>query len=1028
MNKTPLPGLARSQAFEHKLENAGYDDAEYGVALAKFRKEYKVAPGQEWKKLAQLGGYTFGEIFQYELDALAGRTPRQNEPPPQSDVYRNAHVATLCGLAFSGGGIRSATFNLGVIQALAEMKLLSHFDYLSTVSGGGYIGGWLSKWTRECGGDIRKVEEELAGQKSSFGPRTQPWPVQFLRRYSNYLTPRVGLFSADTWTLVCTYCRNTALNLIILLSWLAALFLVPRLVLTGVAPYGAAVARNPAWIGLAIAPFLWAAGFIALSISRRGALPDHGLGSQSQSAIVRRVCLPLLLAAFFGAIAVWENRQHLADYWTGLPSSLLDSKSKWLLAPGILYIVAWGIGWLRAWHLNRKAEDGEVKWDHLLRLASGHFVSAVTALTIGTILLLVGVAGIVGAHPASSGVLVATAGPANAAAELAAQAAGNAMTVRLATFGVPVMLLLFGVTVTLMIGLVGRLYRDQSREWWARQGAWTVICALCWVFVCGAAFYLPPLLAYAWANRPGWTAAAAALSTLATAVGLRTGCGKATGTPGSPMAKEALAQFAPYAFMLLAISLLCAGLQQLVAPATVDPNASFGTFVAAFERVSAGARVIARADALVGIGWLLAGLLVTNALLGWRVDVNKFSLYMMYRLRLVRAYFGASTKNRAPHPFTGFDPQDDIKLADLCGKDGTVQRPYHLINAAVNMVGGKELAWQTRKAANFCFSPMYSGFELPLMPADGKRGRLPRGAYRPTEFYASQRGPFEDDDAGVHLGMAVAVSGAAASPNMGYHSSPPLSFLMTLFNLRLGRWSPNPIRPHSWQRAAPYNGIASILLELFGLTDTRAKFLYLSDGGHFENLGLYELVRRRCRLIVAIDATADAGYEFGDLGNAIRRCQTDFNVPIHIRTSGMKTLGPPPPQPVSFVIGTICYGQADGPQAEEGILLYIKPNLVGNENADIANYSKRYPGFPHQSTADQFFDEDQFESYRMLGHGAASAALRDLVPILENDFGALPADPARRRDVTRRMCKELNKTSGEAAAGSRPLSVIRPSS
>lgn len=985
MNETPSPSPARSQAFERKLENAGYDPADYGVALARFRKEYKLAPGQEWKKLTELGGYTFGEVFQYELDALAGRTPGPTEPPPQSDVYRNAHAATLSGLAFSGGGIRSATFNLGVIQALAEMKLLSHFDYLSTVSGGGYIGGWLSKWTWECGGDICKVEEELASQKVSFEPRTQPWPVQFLRRYSNYLAPRVGLFSADTWTLVCTYCRNTILNMIMLLSWLAVLFLAPRLVLMGVAPYGAAVGLDPVWAALAIAPFLWTVACIALSISRRGKLPDRGLGSQSQSVILWLVCLPLLVAAFFGAIAVWEHRQHLADYWNGLPSTLWDPESRWLLGPGILYIVAWWSGWLDARHLNRKAGADDVSRDQLGRLASGHFVSAVTALTIGTILLLVVVTGVHGAQPPSD----------------------EAMTVRLATFGVPAMLLLFGLTVTLMIGLVGRLYRDQSREWWSRHGAWTIICTICWVFVCGATFYLPPLLAYAWAHRPGWTAVAGALSTLATAFGLRAGGGKATGTPGSPIAKEALAQFTPYVFMLLAICLLCAGLQRLVAPAAVDAKAGLYAFVAAFELASAeDARGIAR-DAPVGIWALLVGLLVTIVVLGWRVDVNKFSLYMMYRLRLVRAYFGASTRNRAPHPFTGFDPRDDIKLDSLCKTGGTVQRPYHLINAAVNMVGGKELAWQTRKAANFCFSPMYSGFELPLMPADGKRGRLPRGAYRPTAQYASRMPPLKDDDAGVYLGMAVAVSGAAASPNMGYHSSPPLSFLMTLFNVRLGRWSPNPVKPRSWQRAAPYNGIASILSELFGLTDTSAKFLYLSDGGHFENLGLYELVRRRCRLIVVIDATADADYEFDDLGNAIRRCQTDFNVPILIRTSGMKSLGPPPPQAVSFVTGTIRYSQADGPQAEEGILLYIKPNIVGDENADIANYSKRHPGFPHQSTADQFFDEDQFESYRMLGHGAASAALRDLAAVLEKDFSGLPVDPARRRDATRRMCMEL---------------------
>jgi len=993
MNKTTVSLPASAHGLERKLENAGYDDADHAAALATLREKHALAPGQEWKHLTELGGYSFSEVFQYELIGLAGGTPQLEEPPPKSDVYRDAHATTLSGLAFSGGGIRSATFNLGVIQALAEMKLLSHFDYLSTVSGGGYIGAWLSKWTHACGGDIRKVEEELGNKNKSFEPRTQPWPVQFLRRYSNYLTPRVGLFSADTWTLVCTYCRNTILNMIMLLSWLAVLFLVPRLVLMYLVPRGPQAGQQPVWIALAIVFFLWTVACIALSISRKGKLPERGLGSQSQSAILWTVCLPLLLAAHFGAFAVWEHRVNLARYWDGLPSTFWHPDSFWLLVPGILYIGAWWTGWRYACYLNERTEGGGERPEQLLRLASGHFLSAVTALTIGTVVLLGSVAGFQATQPALDA--------AAAVAALALPAPADPMRVRLTTFGVPVMLLLFGVTVTLVIGLVGRLYREQSREWWARHGAWTVICAICWGFVCGAAFYLPALLAYAWENRPGWTAVGTALTSLATAIGLKSGSGKATGKADSPMSKEALAQFAPYAFMILAVSLLCAGLQWLVAPAAVDAKASLSTFVATYERVNAAA--------FPGIWALLAGLLATILVLGWRVDVNKFSLYMMYRLRLVRAYLGASTKHRAPHPFTGFDPLDDIKLADLRKEDGTLQRPYHLINAAVNMVGGKELAWQTRKAANFCFSPMYSGFELPLMPGDGTRGRLPRGAYRPTARYASQVAPLKDDDAGVHLGMAVAVSGAAASPNMGYHSSPPLSFLMTLFNLRLGRWSPNPVKPDTWQRAAPYNGIASIVSELFGLTDTRAKFLYLSDGGHFENLGLYELVRRRCRLIVAVDASADAGLQFGDLGNAIRRCQTDFNIPINIRTSAMTALGPPELRAVTFVTGTIGYRQADGPLAEEGILLYIKPNIVGTENADIANYGKRYPGFPHQSTADQFFDEDQFESYRMLGHSAANAALRDLVPILSDEFGALPVDPAQRRKATRRMCEVLQQ-------------------
>jgi hypothetical protein len=397
---------------------------------------------------------------------------------------------------------------------------------------------------------------------------------------------------------------------------------------------------------------------------------------------------------------------------------------------------------------------------------------------------------------------------------------------------------------------------------------------------------------------------------------------------------------------------------------------------------------------------------------------------MMHRLRLVRDYFGASTKDRAPHPFTGFDPRDDVKLASLFRQTGDdkssafmVQRPYHLINAAVNMVGGKELALQTRKAANFCFSPAFCGFELPHMPLDGTRSHSPRGSYRPTDSYATQGTVFKDD-AGVHLSMAVSVSGAAASPNMGDHTSPALSFIMTLFNLRLGRWSPNPARQHAWKRASPRIGFISILLELFGLTDTNANFLYLSDGGHFENLGIYELVRRRCKVIVAVDASADSQYEFGDLGNAIRRCQTDFNIPIELDTSNIRALGSPPPQAVSFVTGTIIYSHADGPEAQSGILIYIKPIIIGNENADIINYSKMHPGFPHQSTADQWFDEDHFESYRALGHSAATAALGDIAKKLAPKIDEISRRPIPRRSVNTFLFNELKNRAD------RPLSTL----
>lgn len=131
---------------------------------------------------------------------------------------------SLVGLAFSGGGIRSATFNLGFLQGLAKAKLLRHVDYLSTVSGGGYIGAWLISWIRRAGG-VRAVESEL-GKLAPHADNgmlvAEPNPVSFLRDYSNYLTPRKGILGADTWAAIATYLRNLLLNLTVLILLLAA--------------------------------------------------------------------------------------------------------------------------------------------------------------------------------------------------------------------------------------------------------------------------------------------------------------------------------------------------------------------------------------------------------------------------------------------------------------------------------------------------------------------------------------------------------------------------------------------------------------------------------------------------------------------------------------------------------------------------------------------------------------------------------------------------------------------------------------
>ena len=164
-------------------------------------------------------------------------------------------------------------------------------------------------------------------------------------------------------------------------------------------------------------------------------------------------------------------------------------------------------------------------------------------------------------------------------------------------------------------------------------------------------------------------------------------------------------------------------------------------------------------------------------------------------------------------------------------------------------------------AESFILSPLYCGSKT-----TGYRPRhAPRGTSRTTRSSPGTGAPALDAMTGygddIRLGTAISVSGAAASPNAGYHSSPLVTILMTMLNARLGLWFGNPARA-KWRRSGP-NFAFYLLGELLGRTTNKRQYVNLSDGGHFENLGAYELVRRRCRYIVVCDAGADPGSRSG---------------------------------------------------------------------------------------------------------------------------------------------------------------------
>jgi hypothetical protein len=214
----------------------------------------------------------------------------------------------------------------------------------------------------------------------------------------------------------------------------------------------------------------------------------------------------------------------------------------------------------------------------------------------------------------------------------------------------------------------------------------------------------------------------------------------------------------------------------------------------------------------------------------------------------------------------------------------------------------------------------------------------------------------------------MTISGAAVSPNMGANSKPALTFLLTLFNARLGVWLGNPgsAGDRVWRRPHPAYGATPLINELLGRTSDRNPHVYLSDGGHYENLGLYEMVLRRCRYIVVSDAGCDPDYHLDDLANAIRKVRLDFGIDIEFPSGIRIARGPSGMCGARSAVGVIRYSAVDQ-GASDGVLLYIKAALCGNEPVDVANYAIANPPFPHQPTTNQWFSEAQLESYRMLG-------------------------------------------------------------
>jgi len=370
-----------------------------------------------------------------------------------------------------------------------------------------------------------------------------------------------------------------------------------------------------------------------------------------------------------------------------------------------------------------------------------------------------------------------------------------------------------------------------------------------------------------------------------------------------------------------------------------------------------------------------AAILVFSLVFGLFVNLNYISIHRYYRDRLMETFMPdiASARQNETGAAHG---ANKARLSEFVDKKPP-GAPYHIVNTNVVLVDSPQRVYSGRGGDSFMLSPFYCG--------SNATGWCPT-----TEFM----------DGKMTLATAMAISGAAANPNtgvggVGLTRNRVVSFVMSLLNLRLGYWAGHPKKS---PRATP-NHFRPGLYAFWNAMGGRrwgfkedSGFLALTDGGHFENMGIYELVRRRVRLIIACDGGADGDFSFSDFQTTVRRIETDFGTRIHVLDNAtpdqvvpVPVEGPVYPKKAEYaeqghMVGCIRY-----PDGSHGWLIFLKTTLIRDLSFKVKGYAAQNKEFPDQSTIDQFFDEVQFEAYRELGYRLTETMLAAPAPLESND-------------------------------------------
>ena len=952
---------------------------------------------------------TTEDVLRAEYEAIWGDTLPQTgfEAAYRADVQKKEQAA----LCLSGGGIRSAAFSLGVIQVLAYRGLLTQFQYLSTVSGGGYIGGWLSRWIAE------DPQQNAANIENVLARKDEIHQVSSLRANSNFLTPKTGITSADTWTGILLWVRNVLLNWTVFIPALIFAVLAPNLYLalmTWFAPLGQTRATLFGYDLAVVVLWIGSIGLIIATSQAARNMPSHRKGEDmSSTAITWQIVVPLLLWAGLVPLVLVAGGYKVKPDATfpmfGLPEQPILF---WLLAFSFgAKIVGYVIAGTKIPRNFSLYLWNFVTWVIVSAIATGALWLAIMIMDYLSTLL-----------PPSDQLLM------SGGAKLKSAAAIVFTLSILGPLGATLAHLLLS---TLYVGFRYAGFQDDAdREWLARLSAVSFFPALLWAVFALICLLLPLVfIANVWSLSPtidGLVKVLGAISGFVAVLGGKSASLKldiSNAAPKSNLTKAyelaiRLATLFFIAFLFMALAYL----ERMIAEKLVSTAEHHGAlsgiakfiiprilvFLTGFVPVYVlwyflsrqtpalllavlllflfsafgysghpiaqwvlGSAHSAGKKVLMAQGFIAAGLFLIITVASMKIDVNRFSMHGVYRNRLVRAFLGGARAGRKTDPFTDFDPADNYRVSELKAQKNDRRVLYPVINVTLNLVGGENLAWQERKASSFIISPFYCGSAVLGNEFAGyAAANNPRkwtGAYIETKEYGGKEPDLNDDKTGISLGTAITISGAAMSPSMGYASAPATAFLLTLFNVRLGAWLANPAAKigKAEVKAGPTSALRPLLTEALGLVDAKSANVYLSDGGHFDNLGIYEMIRRRCRYILVVDADADEKFDFEDLARSVRFAGVDLDAKIEFESVKMKSVHQATETSDTFAFGKITYAESPN---DPSWLIYIKPTYYYEiAPVDVRSYGAANPAFPHETTLDQWFGEAQFESYRRLG-------------------------------------------------------------